>query len=378
MRRAALLAVPLVATACMGGDATEEPAARYLVFTEAIDQPQQAVWIGDVNGNKMRRLTRGAYGLVSPDGTKIAVSRRAGIFTVDPGGGGEHFVAKGRPGAWLPDSRHLLAVQGKALVSVDVGDGSTDVIERREGGTFSISPDGKSIAYDIFRDPPGNRECWFEIYTARVNGDSKRRLTTGGRSSNPVWGDDGIAFAYRPPGTGCFAPGSGRCGRTARRSSRSWSNCLDGSRPTATTASGRSAGCVVDRSSSRRFRRNGETSLPSWIRATARRESRISIRARATPPRCTRTTRPPTAFTSWEQHAARNGPARFRSTRWPMVERRTSSREECRGQTGIAERSSGQGGTIVVQLRERSANGRFGPGNREEPGPFCIRGPLRG
>jgi hypothetical protein len=122
IRRAALLAVPLVATACMGGDATEEPAARYLVFTEAIDEPQQAVWIGDVNGNKMRRLTRGAYGLVSPDGTKIAVSRRAGIFTVDPGGGGEHFVAKGRPGAWLPDSRHLLAVQGKALVSVDVGD----------------------------------------------------------------------------------------------------------------------------------------------------------------------------------------------------------------------------------------------------------------
>lgn len=206
MRRAALLAVALVATACTGGDATEEPAARYLVFTKAIDQPQQAVWIGDVNGDEMRRLTRGAYGLVSPDGTKIAVSRRAGIFTVDPGGGGEHFVAKGRPRAWLPDSRHLLAVQGKALVSLDVGDGSTEVIERGEGGTFSISPDGKSIAYDIFRDPPGNRECWFEIYTARMNGDSKRRLTTGGRSSNPVWGDDGIAFAYRPPGTGCFAP----------------------------------------------------------------------------------------------------------------------------------------------------------------------------
>ena len=78
MRRAALLAVALVATACTGGDATEEPAARYLVFTKAIDQPQQAVWIGDVNGSKMRRLTRGAYGLVSPDGTKIAVSRRPG------------------------------------------------------------------------------------------------------------------------------------------------------------------------------------------------------------------------------------------------------------------------------------------------------------
>jgi hypothetical protein len=87
IRRAALLAVALVISACMGGR-DDEPFARYLVFTKAIDQPEQAVWIGDVSGNKVRRLTRGVYGLVSPDGTKIAVSRPAGIFTVNPDGGG--------------------------------------------------------------------------------------------------------------------------------------------------------------------------------------------------------------------------------------------------------------------------------------------------
>jgi hypothetical protein len=100
----------------------------------------------------------------------------------------------------------LLVTQGEAFVNIDVEDGSVDVIERRKVGTWSISPDAKSIAYDVFRDPPGPRECWFDIYSARVNGDSKRRLTTGGRSSNPVWGPDWIAFAYRPQGTGCFAP----------------------------------------------------------------------------------------------------------------------------------------------------------------------------
>jgi Tol biopolymer transport system component len=205
IRRAALLAVALVVSACMG-ESDDEPVTRYLLFTKAIDQPEQAVWIGDVDGSKMHRLTRGVYGLVSPDGTKIAVSRRAGVFTVNPDGGGEDFIARGRPAEWLPDSRHLLATQGDALVNIDVGDGSVAVIDRRKGGTWRISPDGKSIAYDIYRDPPGPRECWFDIYTARVNGDSKRRLTTGGRSSNPVWGDDWIAFAYRPPGTGCFAP----------------------------------------------------------------------------------------------------------------------------------------------------------------------------
>ncbi|HET8873378.1 MAG TPA: hypothetical protein VFM83_06790 [Gaiellaceae bacterium] len=206
IRRAALLAVALVLPGCMGGS-DDEPVARYLVFTKAIDQPQQAVWIGDVSGNKMRRLTRGVYGLVSPDGRRIAVWRRgSGILTVDPGGGDERFVAHGRPAAWLPDSRHLLASQGEALVNVDVDRGTVAVIERRKSVTWSISPDGKSIAYDIYRDPPGPSECWFDIYTTRVNGDSKRRLTRDGRSSNPVWGDDWIAFAYRPPGTGCFAP----------------------------------------------------------------------------------------------------------------------------------------------------------------------------
>jgi hypothetical protein len=81
-----------------------------------------------------------------------------------------------------------------------------NVIERREVGTWSISPDGKSLAYDVIRDPAPSRECWFDIYTARVNGDSRRRLTKGGRSSNPVWGTEWIAYAYRPPGAGCFTP----------------------------------------------------------------------------------------------------------------------------------------------------------------------------
>jgi hypothetical protein len=95
------------------GESDDEPVTRYLLFTKAIDQPEQAVWIGDVDGSKMHRLTRGVYGLVSPDGTKIAVSRRAGVFTVNPDGGGEDFIARGRPAEWLPDSRHLLATQGR-------------------------------------------------------------------------------------------------------------------------------------------------------------------------------------------------------------------------------------------------------------------------
>jgi hypothetical protein len=210
MGRAALLAAAaLLCAACgTGGDAAPVAAvpSKHLVYTKALGKPQQAVWIGDVNGRRMRRLARGGYGLVSPDGRTIAISRRAGIYTVDPNGRGERFVARGRPAAWLPDSRHLLAVQKRALVSIDLDDRSVDLIERREVTTWSISPDGKTIAYDVYLARPPSGECGFEIYSAQVDGTSKRRLTTGGRSSHPVWGSDSIAFAYRPVGTGCFKP----------------------------------------------------------------------------------------------------------------------------------------------------------------------------
>jgi WD40-like Beta Propeller Repeat len=210
MRRAALFAAAALLFAACGTDGDVAPGtavpAKRLVYTRALGKPQQAVWIGDVRGARMRRLARGGFGLVAPDGRTIAISRRTGIFTVDPDGRGERFIARGRPAAWLPDSRHLLAVQRQALVNIDLSDGSVDIIERREVGTWSISPDGKTLAYDVYLARPPSGECGFDIYSAQVDGSSKRRLTTGGRSSHPIWGAGSIAFAYRPTSTGCFKP----------------------------------------------------------------------------------------------------------------------------------------------------------------------------
>jgi hypothetical protein len=92
---------------CAGGD-KDQPIARYLVYTKGIGLPQQAVWIGDVDGRNMRRLAQGRYGLVSPDGTRIALSRATGVYTTTPEGDDEAFVSRGRAADWFPDSRHLL------------------------------------------------------------------------------------------------------------------------------------------------------------------------------------------------------------------------------------------------------------------------------
>jgi hypothetical protein len=203
--RAALVAAALLCGA-YGVAGPQAADGRYLVFTRALGTSSEAVWIGDVEGRRMRRLAQGDYGLVSPDGATVAVSRRAGIFVIRPDGSGGRFFARGRPAGWLPDSRHLLAVQGTALVNLDLQDGSLDLIERREVVSWSTSPDGGSIAYDVYRERVPSGQCWFDIYTSRIDGSSKRRLTTGGRSSHPVWGRGGIVYAYRPPGTGCYKP----------------------------------------------------------------------------------------------------------------------------------------------------------------------------
>ncbi len=268
MTRAALLAAAvLLCAACGTRDDTAPSAAlpsKHLVYTKAVGKPQQSVWIGDVNGTRMRRLTRGSYGLVSPDGRTIAISRRGGIYTVDPNGRGERFIAWAKPAGWLPDSRHLLAFQRRAFVNIDLDDRSVDVIEGREVTTWSISPDGTTLAYDVYRARPPSGECGFDIYRAQIDGSSKRRLTTGGRSSHPVWGTDSIVFAYRPVGTGCFKPRIWQMGPkegSGRRVMRTLPEPVR--RPSAATASDHSPGSPARRSSWRRSPRNGGPSSRS-------------------------------------------------------------------------------------------------------------------
>lgn len=211
IRRAALVSVAaLVCAACAGGGDENEPSAgggRYLVYTKALGLPNQAIWIGDFEGRRMRRLTRGDYGLVSPDGTMIAVARGSRIYTVGSGGNGERLVGPGKPAVWLPDSRHLLALRRGALVNVDVENRSAIVLDSRGAVTWSLSPDARSVAYEVVERESRTGLCnpTTNLFIAGIDGSPKRRLTSDGRSAKPVWGEDWIAFASHPRGT-CFKP----------------------------------------------------------------------------------------------------------------------------------------------------------------------------
>lgn len=212
IRAAALLAVALLSIGCAGGD-KDQAIARYLVYTKGIGLPQQAVWIGDVDGRNMRRLAQGRYGLVSPDGTRIALSRASGVYTTTPEGADEAFVSRGRAADWFPDSRHLLIFRRDGLVSMDLEDQNATVLVRKSAllRGWSISPDGDRLAYAVAtREAPwGICREELDIFLIDRDGGSRRRLTRGGRSSDPVWGEERILFARHPVDRKCITPKAG-------------------------------------------------------------------------------------------------------------------------------------------------------------------------
>jgi hypothetical protein len=209
IRRAALLCVAaLLCTACMSSDGGGEAAVEHhIVFNKG-----PWLWIADADGSDTRRLVRGRYGLVSPDGRSVAYGARDGIHIVDSDGEEERgLVGRGQAEAWLPDSLGLLAWEN-GLVTVDAEDGDVDPVvpglERERLYGLDLSPDGKRIVYGLARRSTrwGILRDRIDIYVVPVAGGTPKRLTKDGLSAWPVWAEDGILFSRLPRGNR-LAPG---------------------------------------------------------------------------------------------------------------------------------------------------------------------------
>ena len=191
MRRTApLLCAVLLLSAC--GAKGPTPPGRHLVFLRALGTPKQALWIADVDGRRQRELVRGAgTGYVSPDGRFVAFERglRRAVYLIGSDGSGERLLTRGVDLLdWTPDGEHVLALRGRALVSVAVDDGREVVYGRLTG---------RSLAPYCFSGA--------DLYVVRLDGTHRRLLFGDGRSSWPVWGRGGIAF--RRDVRGCTSGG---------------------------------------------------------------------------------------------------------------------------------------------------------------------------
>jgi hypothetical protein len=222
-RAAALLAAALLVTGC-AGDSDNDPVGKYLAYTQQLAWPKATIWVGDVDGRRMRRLTSGFSPLVSPDGRRIAFHRcvtaspncRTGLapgqlYTVSPNGGEPELVSRSFAAhGWFPDSRHLLSVNG-AIAKLDVETGEKTVLARppRQLVGWSISPAGDEIVYAVLGKGVPTHICPFDgdLFVARADGGGTRRLTSEGRDSDPVWLSDSILLARER--RGCGQPASG-------------------------------------------------------------------------------------------------------------------------------------------------------------------------
>jgi hypothetical protein len=197
-------------------DLTPEPPK--LAYVTETASATSKVWVAAANGSDAELLGPGEQPLLSPDGASVAVS----LFGIAPGAE-EHGPAIGvypvsgapiadylsletatsTPLAWSPDSRYLAVYrQSNEVTNIAAGSG-LDVIDTQTGTVSSIA-DGEIYGASFARD--GSDRLVFglshsesfggavNLYTSEADGAALRRLTSDGRSLNPVWGPTYIAY----------------------------------------------------------------------------------------------------------------------------------------------------------------------------------------
>jgi Tol biopolymer transport system component len=219
---AAAACIVLLAASGCGGSKTATPAERHLVYVKGTGVDVPHIWIAKPDGSSAHQLTVGSVGVLSPDGTTVAVARRGkGIFLVPSNGGPARRLTSRRlhPQAWSPDGKTLIATAETdrsvyRLVALDADSGKVTTIASGSLYGFGFSPSGDQIVYSRAPEATFEGICGdqFDLYVANVDGGSAKRITHDGLSAFPVWGESGIAFAHFPADSAnstqsCSAPG---------------------------------------------------------------------------------------------------------------------------------------------------------------------------
>jgi hypothetical protein len=213
----AVSAAPAVAVAPSGAPA---PAvARLAYMTGTAREPSPSVWIAQANGREPKRLGPGLDPLLSPNGQSVAAALLGTALSSEKGPALGIYSALGAPVAdyldletanstplaFSPDSRYLAVMrQSTGVTNVAAGSG-LDVIDTQTGTVTSIAEGqiyGASFAQDgsdriVFaRALSLSPSAAANLYMSNADGSGLRRLTSDGRSLNPVWGPKYIAYDH--------------------------------------------------------------------------------------------------------------------------------------------------------------------------------------
>lgn len=214
---AAVLAPSRARDAAAAPDLTPAaPLSRLTYLTETATSTPK-VWIASRSGGEGKLLGPGQQPLLAPDGRSVAVSLfgaspgvsehgpSLGVYPAEGGPIANYLdleTATATPLAWSPDSRYL-AIYRQSNETVDIAAGSgLDVIDTQTGAVTSIAEGaiyGASFARDgsdrlVFALTHSLSGAAANLYVSEADGADLHRITSDGRSLNPVWGPSYIAY----------------------------------------------------------------------------------------------------------------------------------------------------------------------------------------
>ncbi len=216
----AIAALVAGAPAAVGrSDGPGEP-TRIAFVTSSAAKPESQVWTALVDGAERRLLGPGVQPLLAPDGAVVA----AGLFgaglergpslalyrvlpaapgPASPSAFGNLALQSATPLAWSPDSRYLAVMLTSTAVKRFVEKSGLAILDTSTGTLRTIA---SGIVYGASFAPDGTDRVVFgkangqslnapvNLYSSQPSGAGLRRVTSDGRSLDPVWGPSHIAY----------------------------------------------------------------------------------------------------------------------------------------------------------------------------------------
>jgi hypothetical protein len=212
MKRGWFAAVAALAALAVGigvTDGLDSGSTPVVAFVTGSASSAPVVWLANVDGSDAHLLGGGSQPLLAPDGSVVAASTAPGFVLYSTSGGGPHRYFEGADAtavavAFSHDSRYVAVVlsstdpasaAGSGLAVIDITRFSYRIIAHGQIYGASFAPnDSDRLAYASAASSALSASV--DVHVVGANGVGAAQITNDGRSLNPVWGPDGIAFDH--------------------------------------------------------------------------------------------------------------------------------------------------------------------------------------
>ena len=167
---------------------------------------ERGIYVASVDGTNVRRVSGAGYAAIpswSPDGDRLAFARAEqeqpkvwNLWTVDLASGEMHRLTSHRVGqpwgaSWFPDGSRIAYSLDDRLVIHDLDSGREKTFTSPRKGqlirTPAVSPDGKRVIFQIYRDG-----AWL----LDLSDESMRKVLADPTAEEYSWSPDGRRVAY--------------------------------------------------------------------------------------------------------------------------------------------------------------------------------------